>query len=270
MSRAFFTAELEGVATFWRILRTDGVALGFTTHDRDLWFDGILHRAAPGLHPSAIRRSADLSDDAAEVEGALAHDTIREADLIAGRFDEAQVVIGAVDWSSLERQLVYAGTLGRVSLDANGFAADLRSAKAKLDLQPSPRSSPTCRARFCGPGCNLNPARFEVESRVLEFDGDRAAVRLMLDRPERFAFGELRWLDGTNAGLRQGIRQLENGWLALDGAPAGAVAPGTRASVREGCDRTIATCAERFANAVNFRGEPFLPGNDLLARYPTS
>ncbi|MFN7158060.1 MAG: phage BR0599 family protein, partial [Erythrobacter cryptus] len=43
--------------------------------------------------------------------------------------------------------------------------------------------------------------------------------------------------------------------------------PGTRIELREGCDHTIATCAARFANAINFRGEPFLPGNDLLARY---
>ena len=43
--------------------------------------------------------------------------------------------------------------------------------------------------------------------------------------------------------------------------------PGARAQLREGCDHTVSTCAARFANAVNFQGEPFLPGNDLLARY---
>jgi hypothetical protein len=36
----------------------------------------------------------------------------------------------------------------------------------------------------------------------------------------------------------------------------------------EGCDKSIATCAGRFANAANFRGEPYLPGIDLLTRYP--
>jgi hypothetical protein len=38
--------------------------------------------------------------------------------------------------------------------------------------------------------------------------------------------------------------------------------------VQEGCDHTIATCAARFGNAINFQGEPFLPGNDSLTRYP--
>ena len=36
----------------------------------------------------------------------------------------------------------------------------------------------------------------------------------------------------------------------------------------EGCDKSIATCAARFGNALNFRGEPYLPGVDLLTRYP--
>ena len=36
----------------------------------------------------------------------------------------------------------------------------------------------------------------------------------------------------------------------------------------EGCDKRLATCSQRFDNAANFRGEPHLPGNDLLTRYP--
>jgi hypothetical protein len=46
------------------------------------------------------------------------------------------------------------------------------------------------------------------------------------------------------------------------------VDPGTLVLLVEGCDRTIATCRLRFNNAANFRGEPYLPGNDLLTRYP--
>jgi hypothetical protein len=36
----------------------------------------------------------------------------------------------------------------------------------------------------------------------------------------------------------------------------------------EGCDKQLATCAMRFENALKFRGEPFLPGNDVLTRFP--
>jgi hypothetical protein len=46
------------------------------------------------------------------------------------------------------------------------------------------------------------------------------------------------------------------------------VEAGMRALLTQGCDKRLATCSGRFGNAVNFRGEPFLPGMDLLTRYP--
>lgn len=265
MSRVFFDRPLDTVASFWRIHRSDGVALGFVTHDRDLWFGGILHRAAPGLTPSAIRRSTGFADEGADVEGALAHDCIAESDLSAGRYDGAAVVIGAVDWETLEHAIVFTGTIDSVSQEGNAFTAELASAKAALAVDPIPRSSPSCRARFCGPGCTLSPARFTRRAAVVAVAGDRV-VFAGID-PDRYAGGELRWLDGPLAGLGATILAADDSGLLLDRHPDGVV-PGMRAWLREGCDHTVATCAARFANAENFQGEPFLPGTDLLASYP--
>ena len=164
MSRVFLRTELEGVATFWRVYRRDGVAHAFTSHDRDLWLDGLLHRAAPGMVPSAIRTSASLEDDSAEVDGALAHDSIAESDLAAGRFDHARIAIGAVDWETGEHAVLYAGSLGAIDSAGGRFTAELRSAKTLLDRDPVPRTSPLCRARFCGPGCGLSAAGFTRSS----------------------------------------------------------------------------------------------------------
>jgi uncharacterized phage protein (TIGR02218 family) len=50
--------------------------------------------------------------------------------------------------------------------------------------------------------------------------------------------------------------------------PRAPLEPGCRVELREGCDKRFETCVSRFGNAVNFRGEPHLPGNDLLTRYP--
>ena len=58
--------------------------------------------------------------------------------------------------------------------------------------------------------------------------------------------------------------------VTLRDPPFFAPEPGVRVRLTEGCDKSLATCAGRFANAANFRGEPHLPGNDLLTRYPGS
>ena len=62
---------LSTLALTWRIERRDGIAIGLTGHDRDLVIEGFAYRAAPGMTPSAIRRSADLDADTMDVSGAL-------------------------------------------------------------------------------------------------------------------------------------------------------------------------------------------------------
>jgi uncharacterized phage protein (TIGR02218 family) len=270
MSHVFFTQQLEGVATFWRIYRRDGVTLGFTAHDRDLWFDGVLHRAAPGMLPSAIRRHAGIDADSAEVRGALTHDAIAADDLAAGRFDNARIAIGAVDWETLDNAVLYRGAIGTIGEEAGSFTAELHSAKAALEADPVPRTSPTCRAQFCGPGCTLSAARFTHEAVVsaVDFETNRVAFAGG-PAPADMLDGSLRWIDGPQAGLGMEVIADESG-LLLDIALDPALEVGTRALLREGCDHTLATCSARFANSVNFQGEPYLPGNDVLARYPTS
>lgn len=271
MSRNWFSQDLETVALFWRILRTDGVALGFTTHDADVWFDGITHSASPGMVPSSIRKSAGFEADSAEVRGAITHDSISSEDLAAGRFDGACVRIGLVDWETLESAVLYTGTIGTITEEDNGFHAELTSRKVELTRDTIPRTSPTCRAPFAGPGCNLNPVHFEAERMIAACDVQANTVSFAdpLD-PSLYAGGSLRWLDGPQTGMVMGIMgQNDAGDLVLDSPISTETPSGTRVRLRQGCDHTLETCAQRFGNALNFRGEPFLPGNDLLVRYPS-
>jgi uncharacterized phage protein (TIGR02218 family) len=265
--RVFFDRELDNVATFWRIYRRDGMMLAFTSHDRDLAFGGINHRAAPGMVPAAIRLSADLASDSAEAEGALSHASIREQDLAAGLFDDAAIEIGAVDWLTREHHVLYTGTIGQIEDDQQQFSAELRSGKHRLEQDLVPRTSPTCRAEFCGLGCSLSAARFTTLHALAGIDLDANRVRFEALNAADHVDGRLRFLGGPQTGIRFDIVDIDGDWLMLDRPLVAGTMIGTIAELREGCDHTIATCAARFGNAVNFRGEPFLPGNDLLSRY---
>ena len=78
----------------------------------------------------------------------------------------------------------------------------------------------------------------------------------------------LRWLGGANSGLESPVLRSEAALLILYEPPAFPPAVGDLVEISEGCDKMLATCAGRFGNALNFRGEPHLPGIDLLTRYP--
>lgn len=43
-----------------------------------------------------------------------------------------------------------------------------------------------------------------------------------------------------------------------------AVESGDSYIAQAGCDKNFATCVARFDNAVNFRGEPHVPGMDRM------
>ena len=43
---------------------------------------------------------------------------------------------------------------------------------------------------------------------------------------------------------------------------------GDKLKIYPGCDKTHAMCLARFNNAINFVGEPFVPGSDTLGDYP--
>jgi uncharacterized phage protein (TIGR02218 family) len=47
------------------------------------------------------------------------------------------------------------------------------------------------------------------------------------------------------------------------------IASGDTFTVTAGCDKIFATCRDRFANTVNFRGFPHIPGNDFVVATPS-
>ena len=125
---SWLDAELSTVALCWRVERRDGVTIGLTAHDRDLVIDGLVHRSAPGMVPSAIVRGDGLDADTSDVSGALTSDAITEADLIAGRWDGARVRLFAVDWTGGDGRVALGeGTIGATEIRDGLLTAELRA-----------------------------------------------------------------------------------------------------------------------------------------------
>jgi uncharacterized phage protein (TIGR02218 family) len=86
-----------------------------------------------------------------------------------------------------------------------------------------------------------------------------------------FTAGRLTFTSGANTGLSVEVKAHRNaGGVSFDlwQAMPQAISEGDAFVVTAGCDKSFATCHARFANAVNFRGFPHIPGNDFVIRYP--
>jgi len=259
---------LATLAFCWRIERRDGVTIGLTSHDRDLEIGHMLYRAAPGMTPSAVRSGIGFDGADSDVEGALVADAISEGDLAAGRWDGAGLELRLTEWETPGDLwlLLARGEIGAVKRKAGAFTAELVGAMAALKAPVAPSTSPDCRAMLGDRQCRVDLAG---RRRVVIVGAVEDAVASVAGlEPGAYAFGTLRWLTGANGGIVQGVIDNGAGGVSLADPPPFAVEAGALVLLTEGCDRQLATCIGRFGNAVNFRGEPYLPGTDLLTRYP--
>ena len=260
------TKPLTTLAFLWRVERADGITLGFTSHDRDLTRDSLTYRAAPGMVPSAIHQSDGFDADDVELDGALASGAFTDADLRAGRWDGAQLIVSAVDWSDpgAEAIVLIRGSFGSVALKEGAFSVGLRGATGVFDRPVSEETSPSCRASLGDRRCRVDLRGRRRRATAVSVAG--STVTLAAPLPDRiFAFGSLMWIDGPRAGIIDRVLASAGNTVTL--AEPVVVPTPVAVELREGCDRQLSTCRDRFANVANFRGEPHLPGNDLLTRY---
>lgn len=270
-------AHLDGAVTTlarcWRLALNDGRVRGFTEHDRDLVFAGVTYRAASGFAASALESQMGLGIGDQAVAGALSDEGIEAGELEAGLYDGARVETWMVNWSDVsQRVLLSAGEIGEVRRGRHAFEAEIRSVSARLNLAVGRTYQPVCDAL-------LGDARCGVDAGAAAFRGTGAVISsvdgrvLAVSGLEAFAdgwfeHGALVWTGGANAGLRAEVRGSAAGEIVLWRAAARAVAPGDGFTVTAGCDRRLDSCAAKFANVVNFRGCPHMPGNDWIAAYP--
>ena len=265
--RTMLEGPLTSLAFCWRVERRDGAGFGLTSHDSKLWIGGVEYVAEPGMLPAAVQRELGLRPNNGEIAGAIHSDALDDGDLVVGRWDGARVRLFAVDWEKPDADSLplMAGEMGEVRIEDEKYKAELNGAAVKLGRAICPETSPECRAELGDKQCRVDMAGRGKRCAIVSVDG----TGLVLDQAvgDAMLWGRARFLTGENAGLASIVVAVVGTRIELRDTPRGPVAIGDRIELREGCDKRFATCSARFANAENFRGEPHLPGNDLLTRY---
>lgn len=260
----------------WRISRSDGVALGFTDHDRILTFDGTVFEPESGFAASEIRAGSDLAVDAQDATGVLTSDRITETDILDGRWDNAAVELWRVNWADTsQRVLLRRGAVGQIRRGRMAFVAEVRSLAHVLGQTVGRTFQAGCDAALGDVRCgiDLEISIYKGTGVVTDLLRDRAFMASGLSGFDAgwFTSGTLTWTSGANAGrITEVLAHGLDGSIAsltLLEAPVRAIAEGDGFIARAGCDKRIATCSTKFANTANFRGFPNIPGQDAVLRY---
>lgn len=272
---------LDGTTTLawcWRISRADGDVYGFTDHDRQLTFDGTTFEPESGLVASEVRSGSDLSVDAQDAEGVLSSDRITETDILDGRWDNAVVEVWRVNWQDTsQRVLMRRGAIGQIRRGRLAFVAEVRSMAHVLGQTVGRTFQATCDAALGDARCgiNLESPTFKGTGSVTDLLRDRAFLASGIGSfaDGWFSSGTVEWTSGANDGRLAEImlHEVSSGivTVTLLEAPVRSIAADDAFVIRAGCDKRAETCRTKFANMVNFRGFPHIPGQDAIIRYAT-
>jgi hypothetical protein len=352
---ASLTKSPRTMATVWLVTRTDGLVFGFTDHDVPIKYAGVTYATNNAITASAIEMSSNLSTSNLEVTGILDSTTITKSDLLAKRWDNAQVSIGLIDYTAPSNGVLIlnSGLTGEVQLKNGQFVVELRSLAQYMQQNLGEVYSPLCRANLGDVRCTVNLAPLTVAGVPVtglstdpmfigassltqtgpvvpytDVNGTKvpttAPYQLLVTPPTGgafvsninvkdqygydwtevpvgstitdleysvtpeglytfdsydvdreifinynysigyFAYGSVTFTSGANAGLSMEVRSFAPGAIELILPMPRSVAIGDQFTIVAGCDRTMGTCSGRFANLNNFRGEPYIPGNDIL------
>lgn len=267
---AHLAGEVTTLATCWRLERADGWVRGFTDHDRELVVDGLTYVASTGFLPSAIKTASDLSVDNLDVDGFLDDAALRAEDLIAGLFDGARIEVFIVNWADLGqgRLLLRKGFLGEIKRADQRFSAEIRGLSNRLQQTAGKLYSRLCRVDLgsseCGVALGPRTDTYAV-TQVIAAD----TVRIVTARATGFfTFGKATFTTGANAGAVNEVLLHDRQTIRLFVPMPRPIVVGDQIVLVAGCDKTPETCNAKFANILNFQGEPHIPGNDKVFSYP--
>jgi uncharacterized phage protein (TIGR02218 family) len=279
---AALQAKLDsGVTTFaycWRIARIDGVVQGFTEHDRNLVVNGETYLAASGFTAANIQESLGLAVNNSQTMGAISSTSISDDDLARGLYRNADFQMLLVDWTNPTiYAVVHAGSIGEIKQKGKAYTAELRGPAHELNQKTGRTLQYYCDARLGDGKCTVNLLNGAYTSNVTVVSGTAAkfTVTGLGARASDWATnGRIAFNSGPNDDVEREVKvhsivgstvYLEM-WTPLPFAPQA----GDTAVVKIGCDHTFPTCQSVFANGANYQGYPYMPGNDVLTRYPNS
>jgi len=255
--------SLARLATCMKIARLDGNVYGFTTNSKAITVDGVLYLPAYSMNPTDIASGCNLDTDDLEAEGLLDAATITEDDLRAGRWDYASFRIFQVNWADLTQgtKKDRAGHLGKVTVNRQTFVAELLGLMEAYQIGIGKKTQPGCRTSLGSAECGVVPV--EVTGTIVTADSDFFTVHdpARTEPDVYFDEGVITFHFDSGDIAREVKAYVVGTWVTKTAIPYDAT--GVAYTMTQGCTRTLSAC-QSFSNVLNFRGEPWLRGEDAL------
>lgn len=268
--KAHYALGTTTIATCWKATLTNSTVVAATSLNRDLVVDAVTYKATTGYSPTNIDSTAELSPDNLEVDGFLASPAITDADIHSGLWDYAAIEVFEVNYADLTmgKNIMRSGTLGEVKAGRSSFIAELRGLMQAYSRTIVRLTGKECDADLGDTRCKKVLTAFTVTGTVGSVTGNRVindAARTEV--ADWFTGGKMTFTSGPNNGLSMEVKKNVVGQIELHEQMPFIIAAGNTYSLVAGCTKRFTQdCIAKFANGVNFRGFPHLPGSAVFKR----
>lgn len=260
----------------WVFTRKDGVILGFTGHDENVTFNGVLCKACGSLSPSATEQTADLqSTGSITLQGIVNHSDIQEIDLYAGVYDDALVEVWRASWDALLPETpvrIAAGWIGKVDHGESGWQVEILGPASRLAQHSITETfTPSCRWVFGSAQCGIDLYPISQGAAVI-LSPDRATIFADIEDPHidaQWNNGSITLHSGRNAGYVIETKTVDfttgliTTWLPVPFP----LQPGDSFTLHPGCDKSKGAC-QLYDNYINFGGFADIAGQDHIVQLP--
>lgn len=276
------------LAMLWKVTRADATIFGFTNHDVDISYSGVVYKALTGYTPSATESGSELGTDNLQITAFLDSTAIDEDDLRAGLYNYADIEIRLVNYADLTMGdlKIRKGTLGQVKIKNGEFSAEIRGLTFWLTTMLGETFGPGCRADLGDAQCQVNLALLRQNGSVATVTDNETFVPAAGLSPAGAGYfnqGIVTWTSGANNGTAMEISSWDGVTATLFESMANDIAIGDTFTIEPGCNKGT-DCNTKFVgvhlldgsvtgtggNILNKRSEDFIPGTDAILQYPNA
>lgn len=277
LSQELTALSIHGIFRFctcWKITRTDGTVLRITDHDHPLTLTGDgTYSPQDGMYPSARQKQQGTNSQNTQTRGVISSSLIKEEDLRAGIYREAQIEEFMLDW-----RYPWAGRynyvryfIENVSFTEEQWTANLIGLTGKLRRKWGRKITRTCNADLGDARCGIDLEALAVDGTVDAVSQSRRKFSTDLSNPVGyFNDGLLVWNAGLNTGLVSEVKAYvaNLGQVILWLRTPFDIFPGDTFTIKPGCNKQPSTCDVKYGNILNFRGYDTVPGANAVFKIP--
>jgi len=265
---AQYASGTSTLAYALKLQRQDGQLFGFTSGPRDVLIQGLQYNATQGLLVSDLETHAGFAVDNLELTTLDDGSLFKQNEVFGGVWRNCKFWIYRFNFQNVSDGLetLFVGTLGDITMQLGAVKVELRGLQAAFQQSIGAIVSASCRARLGDALCRVDLAPLTATGMITSGTSRRIFDVLAFNQPQDyFTEGMVTFTSGACKGMSAKVKFSDGNQLELQlPLPSDLTAGDTLVAI-PGCrKRYLEDCTQRFNNALNFQGEPHLPGIDQI------